>query len=117
MSRFPGLMLGQRLTETWTVTFEPVGGGEQDVRCTITTAGAGVAVGRGTVEMDAALNALHELRSDLEDRDEGLIAVKDEQAEAWKDLAEVAYGSRDAAWTSYGTLVKTALSRARGETL
>lgn len=28
---------------------------------------------------------------------------------AWQDLAEVAYGSRSAVWTSHRTLVKTAL--------
>lgn len=37
--------------------------------------------------------------------------------EAFRDLALVAYGSRDAVWTSPTTLVKTALRETRNEVL
>jgi len=72
--RFPSLLVGQKLEETWNVLFEPVGGGSSDVRCVITTIGAEHAIGLGTTEMDAALEALSELRGGFEDRDEGLIS-------------------------------------------
>ena len=36
-------------------------------------------------------------------------AYPEAAAEAWKDLAEIAYGSRDAVWTSHRTLVRAAL--------
>lgn len=41
---------------------------------------------------------------------------REERDEAFKMLAEVAYGSRDAVWTSPQTLVRTALQR-RAETI
>lgn len=47
-------------------------------------------------------------------RDRGR-AIHDEQLdEALHDLAEVAYGARDAIWTSPRTLVKAALTQAEG---
>lgn len=41
------------------------------------------------------------------------VPYREDREEAFRDLAEVAYGSRDAAWTSPGVLVKTALREAR----
>lgn len=38
---------------------------------------------------------------------------REEREQAWRDLAEVAYLSRDAVWTSPRVLVKTALEVAR----
>lgn len=38
---------------------------------------------------------------------------REEREEAFKDLAEVAYGSRDAAWTSPKVLVQSALREVR----
>lgn len=38
-----------------------------------------------------------------------------DREEAFRDLAEVAYGSRDAVWTSPRVLVKTAMRQARDE--
>lgn len=37
---------------------------------------------------------------------------REDREEAFKDLAEVAYGSREAIWTSSRVLVKTALEHA-----
>jgi hypothetical protein len=41
------------------------------------------------------------------------VPYRHDREEAFKDLAEVAYGSRDAVWTSPRTLVRTALEYAR----
>lgn len=37
------------------------------------------------------------------------VPYREEREEAFRELAEVAYGSRDAIWTSPTTLVRTAL--------
>ncbi len=41
------------------------------------------------------------------------VPYREEREEAFKDLAEVAYLSREAVWTSPRVLVKTALERER----
>ncbi len=43
------------------------------------------------------------------------VPYREEREEAFKDLAEVAYGSREAIWTSPGVLVREALRRKRWE--
>lgn len=41
------------------------------------------------------------------------VPYREDREEAFRDLAEVAYGSREAVWTSPRVLVKTALEYAR----
>lgn len=41
------------------------------------------------------------------------VPYREDREEAFRDLAEVAYGSRDAIWTSPRTLVDVALREAR----
>lgn len=44
------------------------------------------------------------------------VPYREAREEAFRDLAEVAYGSRDAIWTSPRTLVSSALREARWST-
>ena len=41
------------------------------------------------------------------------VPYREDREEAFRDLAEVAYGSREAVWTSPRVLVKSALESAR----